>query len=355
MNKKITRAIATTATAMVMALANAAQPDVVTLPAEVLAAANNMVTNGSGPFTVGTGRHAQINEVARFGGFKAGTQFPIASASKFLAAATVMTLVDDGVLNLDKAVHTWLPNLPEDAGKLTLRQLLSQTSGLAGSNGEMYDLAQDHRITLGQSAIDVAQRPLTTRPGEVFAYGGPGFQVAGAVVEAATGKSWALVFKEKIANPLKMNGTYWMHLRLDSEKELPVDETRNPVLQGGAVSTAEDYLNFLSMLAQGGIFNGKRVLSQSSIDAMLQDQTSHARMTPTHASVLPDAHYALGSWCETWNGQGVCDRNSSIGFFGAYPWIEKSTGRFGIILPYIRNNAFRFWPEMVVIRDVLNK
>lgn len=315
--------------------------------------AERMSIDGAGRFSVGYGQHDKIISLSHFGGMTGCTRYPIASASKFLTAATVMTLVDENKLSLDQSISTWLPEITSEAGHLSLRQLLSQTSGLAGSKGEFYDLVQDHRMSLAQSAIEVTQRPLVSRPGEVFAYGGPGFQIAGAVVEAVTGKNWAQVFQEKIAAPLNMTHTYWTHLRLDREEELPVNETLNPVLQGGAVSTAEDYLHFLSMLAQGGKFRGRRILSVQAIDEMLSNQTSKAEMTPTGANVLANAHYGLGNWCESWDEQGESQRNSCIGFFGVYPWIEKATGRFGIIFPYIRENAFRFWPEMEKIRDAV--
>jgi CubicO group peptidase (beta-lactamase class C family)/quercetin dioxygenase-like cupin family protein len=323
------------------------------LPPAAVKAADAMVAKGAGGFSVGVGVRGQVISLAHFGGIQPDTQYPIASASKFLTAATVMALVDDGTLQLDAPISTWLPKLPEAAGKLTLRQLLSQTSGLAGSQGEFYDLAQDHRITLEQSAMDVTKRPLVSVPGEVFAYGGPGFQVAGAVVEAATGKRWAQVFQEKIAGPLGMTRTYWTHLRLDTTEELPVDETLNPVLQGGAVSTARDYMRFLSMIAQEGMYEGKRVLSRSAIDELLKDQTPKATMTAADANPIKDAHYSLGNWCESWDETGAGLRNSSIGAFGVYPWVERKAGHFGIVFPYVRENAFRLWPEIEAIRDAV--
>lgn len=331
-----------------------AQP-VGTLPADAQQAAAHMVSQGAGGFSVGYGQRNTVTTLVHLGGMLPDQAYPIASASKFLAAATVMVLVDEGKLSLDQPIASWLPKLPAAAERITLRQLLSQTSGLAGVQGEFYDLAQDHRITLAQSAQDIASRPLISRPGEVFAYGSGGFQMAGAVVEAVTGQRWAEVFRQKLGEPLGLSHTYWTHLRLDSDQELPVAETLNPVLQGGAVSTASDYLRFLSMLAQGGVFEGRRVLSQAGVDAMLIDQTPHARMTPTGANVLADAHYSLGSWCEIWDAEGACVRNSSIGYFGVYPWIERKTGRFGIVFPYVHDNAFRFWPEIQRIRDAQAK
>lgn len=148
-----------------------------------------------------------------------------------------------------------------------------------------------------------------------------------------------------------MTRSYWTHLQLASSEELPLAETRNPVLQGGAVSTAEDYLRFLSMLAQGGLYQGKRILSQGSVDEMLKDQTRTAVMTPADANPVQGAHYGLGNWCETWDATGACLRSSSIGAFGTYPWVEQKTGRFGIVFLYQREDAFRFWPEIMIIRD----
>ncbi len=351
------RIITTALLALGLALgaAAAAQTGVVergaALPPAALQAADAMSAKGAGGFSVGVGTRDQVTSLTRFGGLQPDTPYPIASASKFLVAATVMTLVDEGALQLDAPVSTWLPELPPAAGRLTLRLLLSQTSGLAGSGGEFYDIAQDHRITLGQSAMDVSQRPLVSEPGKVFAYGGPGFQVIGAVVEAATGKRWAQVFDERIAQSLGMTSTWWTHLQLASSEELPVAETRNPVLQGGAVSTAEDYLRFLSMLAQGGTYQGRRILSRESMAEMLKDQTPSATMTPADANPIQGAHYSLGNWCETWDASGACLRSSSIGAFGVYPWVEQKTGRFGIVFLYQREDAFRLWPEIAAIRD----
>lgn len=323
------------------------------LPRLAMEAAQKMAKKGAGGFTVIAGKGNRELMHIRFGPIHADTQYPIASASKWLAAAAAMRVIEQMQLSLEAPISTFLSSVQGGAAKLTLRQLLSQTSGLSGSKGEMFDLAQDHRMTLAQSAEEVIARPLISEPGKVFAYGGPGFQVIGAIMEALTGKRWAELFDDTIAKPLGMSHTYWTHLKLDTSAELPVEETLNPVLQGGVVCTASDYARFLSMLAQEGVFNGVRLLSTQSIDLMFCDQTPHAHMTPTGANVLADAHYSLGSWCETWDANGVCNRNSSIGLFGAYPWVEKKTKRYGLIFVYERDDAFRLWPEMEIIRDTL--
>ncbi len=47
-------------------------------------------------------------------------------------------------------------------------------------------------------------------------------------------------------------------------------------------------------------------------------------------------------------------RNSSIGAFGVYPCVERKTGRFGFVLLYVWDNAFRSWPEIAAIRDTVS-
>ncbi|MBT0667305.1 beta-lactamase family protein [Novosphingobium profundi] len=323
------------------------------IPERVKAAIQEMIDSGSGAFAVAIGRDGQVTRRIHVGDIAPSTQYPIASASKFLTAATVMAVVDDGKISLDAPISKWLPNLSAEAGDLTLRQLLSQTAGLP-QPPDKDEFSQNFRTPLTEAARTLLQTPLQTSPGKVFKYGGPGFQVAGAVVEAATGQPWARVFDEKIAGPLGMTRTFWTHLEKASDGGLlPVAATLNPTLQGGVVSTSEDYMKFLAMMAQGGLYKGQRILSSAAVDAMLSDQTPSAQMTPTGASVLEDAHYGLGNWCETWDADGKCNRNSSIGAWGVYPWVERHSRHFGIIFIYNQKDAFRHWPQMQQIRDGL--
>lgn len=324
-------------------------PGARTLPPAARAAVDAMIAKGTPGVTVVFGGTGQEPVRADVGQISADTRYPIASASKWLAAATVMALVDEGRLSLDKPVSTWLRGARGTARKLTLRQLLAQTSGVAGGLGEMYDLKQDYRMTLRQSADEVLARPLSTAPGAVFNYGGPGFQVAGAVVEAVTGQAWEEVFQSRIARPLGMSATVWTHLKL-GEATPPAAETRNPLLQGGAISTADDYVRFLEMLAGKGIYKGSRVLSEQAVTEMMRDQTPAAKMLPTNAALLESAHYGLGNWCETWDVQGRCTRSSSIGAFGTYPWVDLPTGRFGLVFINRQTDAFAVWPEILAVQ-----
>jgi CubicO group peptidase (beta-lactamase class C family) len=321
------------------------------LPPKARAEAEAIVAAGVPGVSVMVGRKGQLLTNVSVGDMGATTQRPIASASKWLTAAVVLQLVGEGKLSLDKPISTWLPDTPPAAGAITLRQLLSQTSGLGPAGAEM---AQDHRITLVESAKAITSNPPTTSPGSTFVYGGPGFQVAGAVVEAVTGQPWEEVFQARIAKPLGMTQTHWTHFSRDLDAKFPLAETRNPVLQGGAVGDAQDYMRFLAMLAAGGKHDGHQILSPEAVTFLLADQTASAKRTPSGVALLDSAHYALGNWCEVPDGAGQCGRNSSLGAWGVYPWIDRTSGLYGVVFFYERNDAFRLLPHTTaLVADII--
>jgi CubicO group peptidase (beta-lactamase class C family) len=321
------------------------------LPPKARAEAEAIVAAGVPGVSVMVGRKGQLHTNVNVGDMDATTQRPIASASKWLTAAVVLQLVGEGKLSLDKPISTWLPDTPPAAGAITLRQLLSQTSGLGPAGAEM---AQDHRITLVESAKAATSNPPTTPPGSTFVYGGPGFQVAGAVVETVTGQPWEEVFQARIAKPLGMTQTHWTHFSRDLDAKFPLAETRNPVLQGGAVGDAQDYMRFLAMLAAGGKHDGHQILSPEAVAFLLADQTTSAKRTPSGVALLDSAHYALGNWCEAPDGAGQCGRNSSLGAWGVYPWIDRTSGLYGVVFFYERNDAFRLLPHTTaLVADII--
>jgi CubicO group peptidase (beta-lactamase class C family) len=107
----------------------------------------------------------------------------------------------------------------------------------------------------------------------------------------------------------------------------------NPNLQGGAMTTADDYGRFLTMLAAGGIYQGHRILSAQSVAVMETAQTrgiSKGFVPPGVAGAKLE--YALGNWCESVEADGECSMVSSPGALGTYPWIDRKSGLYGIFL-----------------------
>ena len=266
-----------------------------------------------------------------FGDFTPDTVVLIASSGKWPAAATIMSLVDDGTLSLDDTAAKWLPAFRNDPkGAATIRQMLSHTSGYRPYQPD--DKPPDKYQTLAESVEHIVPLAPVYKPGERFDYGGLAMQVAGRMAETATGKDWETLFQERIARPLGMTNTRFT----------PVDQGggHSPMLGGGARSTLNDYARFLAMIDGKGQFRGKRVLSEKAVAEMQADQVRGATVKKdefvervrgrTHNGI-----YGLGEWREELDQKGEAVLISSPSWAGAYPWIDKTTGVYGVFLAHV--------------------
>ena len=242
----------------------------------------------------------------------AETVLPIASASKWLAVATILTLVADGTLDLDLPVARYVEEFDrDDRRRITLRQCLSCTSGLPARLGRM------RGWDMQRFAREVADTALRGQPGDSFLYGGVGFQLVAVAAERATEKSWHELFAQRIAGPLGMD-----HTRFGSLRPIGSDPGTTPLpwVAGGAVSTLADYTVFVRMLLADGQWQGKRILPQRLVAELLRDQVPPR--VEVHSAALPKAHlrYGLGTWIERLDDGRL--RLSDPGAFGFTPWID---------------------------------
>jgi serine-type D-Ala-D-Ala carboxypeptidase len=266
-----------------------------------------------------------------FGEFTPDTVVLIASSGKWLAAATIMSLVEDGIITLDDPASKWLPEFKDDPkGIGTIRQMLSHTSGYRPYQPN--DKPVDKYQTVAESVEHIVPLPPVYKPGERFDYGGLAMQVAGRMAEAATGKDWETLFQERIARPLKMTNTHF----------IPVDQGggHSPMLGGGARSTLHDYAKFLAMIAGNGQLKGKRVLSEKAVAEMQADQVRGASVKGGEfvervRGLKHNGVYGLGEWREQLDGQGNAVLLSSPSWAGAYPWIDKTAGVYGIFIAHV--------------------
>lgn len=293
--------------------ANDAKPDVPAVTNAIETGINRNRLRGAAALIMKDNR--VIYEKA-FGDYTINTVVPIASASKLISASAIMSVVDEGLLSLDAPISKYLPNLNGKEGTITLRQLMSHTSGLPGNNRCLANTS----ITLAECVDQIFQVGLQADPGTQFRYGGVSFQVAGRLAEIASGKSWNTLFEEKIKGPLNMvNTTY--------------GNTQNPRIAGGASSTLQDYANLLQMHLNGGVFNSKRVLSAKSVTEMQRDQT---RGVPIASTPQPDKRrYGLGEWRDIVDSKGKAIQLSCQGAFGFSPWIDVQRNLVGVFL--VRN------------------
>ena len=228
--------------------------------------------------------------------------FWLASNTKAIAAATLMTLVDEGKVNLDDLVSKYLPAFADvkvaakdgpraPVRPMTVRMTLSHMSGLPFFPGMPID-----KRSIAELAHLAAITPLAVDPGERYAYSNWGIDVAMAVVEKVTGRSFAAVMKERILDPLGMKDATFVpseeqmtrlakSYRLSDNlkpREIKIaqfrypytDPTREPEGGGGLFGTADDLCRFFRMLAAGGTApDGRRILSELAVREMTRRQT----------------------------------------------------------------------------------
>jgi CubicO group peptidase (beta-lactamase class C family) len=244
--------------------------------------------------------------------FTPATRQPIASCSKWLSAALVMTFIDEGKLKLTDTVGKFLPALSQNGkGNITISQCLSHTTGIKSASLKE-SLAEIKNMSSMDEAIDkIASLPMEGEPGTVFHYSNAGLQIAGAVIEKISGKSFEALFAERIAHPLEMKNTDF-------------GKGKVPLPAGGAFSTPQDYMNFLVMILGKGMYKGKRILSESSIAEMQVNRvTSNVRVAYSPAEA-GNAGYGYGEWVMDSSKIGNLSKFvSSPGLFGSFPWVDN--------------------------------
>ncbi len=269
-----------------------------------------------------------------YGTYTPETEVCVASAGKWLSAATIAAVVDHTSLSWDDPVKKWIPQF--DGGpmaEITLRQLLSHTSGIP----DYHQLPKRDTYNRLDSAVqDILPLDTVFAPGTQFQYGGLAMQVAGRMAEMAGKADFETLFARYIAEPLGMQNTHYT----------PVDlaEGHSPMLAGGLRTTLSDYMRFLNMIFHDGMYADKRILRAETVREMQKDQVRKAHVNAGEyvEKALGSKHkgiYGLGEWREKIDAAGVAYQISSPGWAGAYPWIDKKTGVYGFFLTHVEGNA----------------
>jgi CubicO group peptidase (beta-lactamase class C family) len=240
-------------------------------------------------------------ETHGFGLANVETEFPkrddtvlqIGSISKVFTATLAMTLVEEGKLDLDTPVIEYVPDLQfqdrEARQAITMRHLLTHTSGLYGDWFEDFGLGDD---ALSKALANVHTLRQIYPPGEVWSYCNSGFYVAGAIIERITGQTFEQAMQERVFDPLGMEkATFFAHEAIvwptavghnleDGEqvvaRRYPLP--RNVNAAGGIITDVGEMLQFAQLHLNDGKVNGNQVLSPESVKAMQNEETKAAVM-----------------------------------------------------------------------------
>jgi D-alanyl-D-alanine carboxypeptidase len=134
------------------------------------------------------------------------TVFEIGSITKQFTAACILLLAEDGKLSVDDLISRHLNNTPAAWSKITIRHLLTHTSGITNYTGlDGFELTK--HLTQEQFIQKLGAYPLTFQPGDSWSYCNSGFNLLGFIVENASGKKYWDFIQERIFQPLGMTST----------------------------------------------------------------------------------------------------------------------------------------------------
>ena len=235
--------------------------------------------------------------------------FRIASMTKPVISVAVMMLNERGYLKLDDPIskhmaHTENLTVYKDKNEfgkptkaISIIDLLRHTSGIGynyGTNRYIDSLYKKiENINTNEEFVEkLFSIPLFSEPSTEWRYGFS-TDVLGRLIEQITGQSLYEFLSENIFKPLEMNDTHFQLPINKTNRFVPVyayDEAENLLKEmskwnymrfmmknresggGGLISTTSDYINFCSMLLNGGLFNGNQIISSNSIKKMTQNQ-----------------------------------------------------------------------------------
>ncbi|HEX6050075.1 MAG TPA: serine hydrolase domain-containing protein, partial [Gemmatimonadaceae bacterium] len=284
------------------------------------------------------------------------TIYDLASLTKVVGTTTAaMILFDQGKLDLDAPVHTYLPAFSGGAkDSVTVRQLLTHRSGLPAGR-DLWRVAR----TPEEARAAVLATDLACRPGQCFIYSDLGADVLGFVIEAIAGESLDHFLHDRVFEPLGMNDTFFEPADSVTYRVAPTEiapprgypirgevHDENAYTLGGVAghaglfSTAADLSIFAQMMLNGGEYNGVRIVSDSVV-ALFTKRTAGTR--------------ALG-W-DTADGDGGAGKfldsraYGHTGFTGTSIWLDPEREMFVLLLTN-RVHAARARRPAKVISDV---
>jgi CubicO group peptidase (beta-lactamase class C family) len=238
------------------------------------------------------------------------TIFWIASMTKPMTSTAIMMLQDEGKLSIDDPVSKYIPAFAEvktPSGKpanLTLRQLLTHTSGLAEAPKDVTHRAR----TLGELIPSFVNQPTMFEPGTEWKYCQSGINTLGRIIEIVSGESYADFIQQRILDPMGMKeATFYpskdqIHrlavsyaMKDGKLKATGIDLLPGPVgdrnhyaaANGGLFCTAGEYVRFCQMLLNGGTLDGRQYLRPETVREMTSIQTGD----------IPNVGFIPGSAC----------------------------------------------------------
>lgn len=245
----------------------------------------------------------------------ADTLFAVASLTKPITATAVMQLADRGQLSIDQPVHELLPEFagPGKDG-ITLRHFLTHTSGLPEYADDNDEIRRQHG-GLAAFVRSYCHGRLLFPPGSQWSYSNYGFGLSGEIISRHGGRGYHTFVAEEILAPLGMRDSYllppesvwkriaWVWLpeepHTDHERYNSAYFRRLGIPWGGLYTTPEDLAVFAQAFLQGGVYQGRRIVSQAAAREMIRNQLRESIRDTSGV-----ARWRTASWGIGWDVKG---------------------------------------------------
>lgn len=264
---------------------------------------------GCGPYVISSG-YSDKRNLAKF---QPDTIARIASVTKPMTAIAIMQLYEEGKVDLDIPIQNYLPDFPSTAQAVTIRHILSHTSGIPHYKSQIDAISFSHYESLESATKAIFERGLINPAGEKYVYSSFGYTILGRVIEVVSNDHFEDYLKKNIWQKAGMENTSLETSHSLSNKSrlyIKVGKiyVRSPYTDlsiiypaGGVQSTAEDLLKF-----------GKAILNNE-----LVSRDTLEMMTNVRDSLAPEAGddpYGLG-----WSVYESAENGRIISHGGAQP------------------------------------
>ena len=304
------------------------------------------------------------------------TIFPIWSMSKPISIVATMILLERGLIKLTDNISKYIPamktmNCETESGiqpcenQIKIIDLLTHRSGLGYYSDPGYGYGYTNSIkydNLEEFTNDLSEVVLKFEPGLKYFYG-INQAVLGRVIEVVSNQTFFEFLKKELFDPLEMNETKFYLTKQERDRfqplfintgalkgftyelnELSYKKNNEAYFGGeGLVSTLGDYSNFCKMLLNGGSYNGKKIISQNSINLM----------TKKYSQSYPNEEFAdtrklgfyYGFSLFVLENPEIDNTNSTKGIYGwsgyhnTHFWIDPEKQLFAIFLSRSRQGV----------------
>ncbi|MEZ4586404.1 MAG: serine hydrolase domain-containing protein [Gemmatimonadales bacterium] len=240
------------------------------------------------------------------------TPLGIASMSKMIAATAILRLQDAGRLSVRDRLGDLLPDVPADKAGITVHQLLTHTSGIAGG-----DIAGDFELASRRELLDrILAQPLAAPPGTRWSYANSGYSLLAAIVEAVSGRPYHEFLRDEVFRTAGMTRSgLWDHPANGSDRPAtayqglrahgaPPDWPANWRVYGAGdvLSTAGDLYRFDRALREHRLLRERTVRAMTSKQAEVDDQVGFGYATFVYGEPGRRVNEHGGDWQQGYNG-----------------------------------------------------